>query len=316
MAVNSDKPHLWKSDVIESVHMYNKWFVEFAPAAFRSERANTIVQVEAAFRATGDLAVISGDVFTADPTVMQVLRMCTCPPIAQDRLVGLSGVRKNLVSSMEEKGRLPPNLPKDLKEASLAKVATTISLLLDKELFPWLEARRPATAGERDMAATIVADRLCGALANPIIRNAQERRQLSAIAGFLEARGYRLQALGRVPLVSMPPGTFTFRRDVLLGTGASVSLPMDAVVQPLGARYGQMPVLIEAKSAGDFTNTNKRRKEEAKKMSDLKSHFGNQANLVLFLCGYFDAGYLGYEAAEGIDWIWEHRIEDLDILLK
>jgi len=32
---------------------------------------------------------------------------------------------------------------------------------------------------------------------------------------------------------------------------------------------------------------------------------------VLFLCGYFDSGYLGYEAAEWIDWIWEHRIEDL-----
>jgi type II restriction enzyme len=22
-------------------------------------------------------------------------------------------------------------------------------------------------------------------------------------------------------------------------------------------------------------------------------------------------GYLGYEAAEGIDWVWEHRIDDL-----
>jgi hypothetical protein len=28
---------------------------------------------------------------------------------------------------------------------------------------------------------------------------------------------------------------------------------------------------------------------------------------ILFLCGYFDSGYLGYEAAEGIDWIWAHR---------
>ena len=35
---------------------------------------------------------------------------------------------------------------------------------------------------------------------------------------------------------------------------------------------------------------------------------------ILFLCGYFHSGYLGYEAAEGIDWIWEHRISDLDQL--
>ncbi len=32
---------------------------------------------------------------------------------------------------------------------------------------------------------------------------------------------------------------------------------------------------------------------------------------ILFLCGYFDSGYLGYEAAEGTDRIWEHRISDL-----
>lgn len=33
---------------------------------------------------------------------------------------------------------------------------------------------------------------------------------------------------------------------------------------------------------------------------------GNVAmRFILFLCGYFDSGYLGYEAAEGIDWVWE-----------
>ncbi|MGH2493098.1 MAG: XamI family restriction endonuclease [Ktedonobacteraceae bacterium] len=37
----------------------------------------------------------------------------------------------------------------------------------------------------------------------------------------------------------------------------------------------------------------------------------NAIRFVLFLCGYFDSGYLGYEAAEGIDWVWEHRINDL-----
>ena len=32
----------------------------------------------------------------------------------------------------------------------------------------------------------------------------------------------------------------------------------------------------------------------------------------LFLCGYFNCGYLGYEAAEGMDHrVWEHRINDL-----
>lgn len=70
-------------------------------------------------------------------------------------------------------------------------------------------------------------------------------------------------------------------------------------------------MLIEAKSAGDFTNVNKRRKEEAVKVSQLRHTYGGRIVFILFLCGYFDSGYLGYEAAEGIDWVWEHRIDDL-----
>ncbi|MDE0270395.1 MAG: XamI family restriction endonuclease, partial [Gammaproteobacteria bacterium] len=55
----------------------------------------------------------------------------------------------------------------------------------------------------------------------------------------------------------------------------------------------------------------KRRKEEATKMGQLRHTHGSDVRFNLFLCGYFDCGYLGYEAGEGIDWVWEHRIDDL-----
>ena len=71
-------------------------------------------------------------------------------------------------------------------------------------------------------------------------------------------------------------------------------------------------MLIEAKSAGDLANVNKRRKEEAVKVNQLRQTYGQKVRFILFLCGYFDSGYLGYEAAEGIDWVWEHRIDDLE----
>jgi type II restriction enzyme len=57
---------------------------------------------------------------------------------------------------------------------------------------------------------------------------------------------------------------------------------------------------------------NKRRKEEAQKMTQLRNTYGDCVNYGLFLNGYFDSGYLGYEAAEGIDWVWEHRIDDFE----
>jgi hypothetical protein len=91
-------------------------------------------------------------------------------------------------------------------------------------------------------------------------------------------------------------------------------VPVDVLIQPRNPRPNQMPIMVEAKSAGDFTNTNKRRKEEAKKISQLKATFGLDICYAVFLCGYFDSGYLGYEAADGIDWVWEHRIDDFEQL--
>lgn len=55
-----------------------------------------------------------------------------------------------------------------------------------------------------------------------------------------------------------------------------VNIPIDAVVNPKKARKGDLPVFFEAKSAGDFTNTNKRRKEEAVKMAQLRSSYGKK----------------------------------------
>lgn len=90
---------------------------------------------------------------------------------------------------------------------------------------------------------------------------------------------------------------------------ALVQSPIDAVVMPKDANPCDYPVFFEAKSAGDFANVNKRRKEEAVKIAQLRNTYGDSVSFNLFLCGYFDSGYLWYEAAEGIDWVWEHRID-------
>jgi len=180
------------------------------------------------------------------------------------------------------------------------------------DIFTWLAEDRSPRQQETYRAATIVADRLCGANANPIVRNAQERRQLDRIKAWLEARQFE-DVTGRIALKDMQVGTFAFRVNVpgLKEDRKTINIPVDAVVMPRKAKTGQLPVLIEAKSAGDFANTNKRRKEEATKIGQLRKMHGDAVKYVLFLCGYFDSGYLGYEAAEGFDWVWEHRMDDL-----
>jgi hypothetical protein len=311
MPVNSDKPNLWKDDIVRSVDLYNDWFIRFAPKAYRDTRVETTKQVETALQQTNNLANISPEVLRTHPTVLPMLRMATAPPIARDRLIGLSGVSPNLVRSMELDKRIPQRMSPSKLIEDLRKMGAVISKLADKDILVWLDGRRKASHQELHRAATIIADRLCGAVADPIIRNAQEHRQLAKIKEWLQRRGYS-PALAGSKLKDMKPGSFAIRLNVpiKLTSGTEIAVPVDIAIAPLHSKAGRLPLLIEAKSAGDFTNVNKRRKEEATKMSQLRASYGQSVRYVLFLCGYFDTGYLGYEAAEGIDWIWEHRIDD------
>jgi hypothetical protein len=315
MRVNLDKPQEWKNDIAQSVDMYNDWFMKFAPQAFRTTRIQTTKDVEAALHATDNLKNIQPAMLRKHPEILPTLRMSTCPPLAVDRLIGLAGASPSMIKRMEGEKSLPVRMSVAEVDLELGKIATIIEKMADPDIFVWLSRPELATEVEIHRAATIVADRLCGAVANPIIRNAQEKRQLAAIKAWLEARQYRQLPGGEgTRFDAMPPGTFSFRMNVpvkLEGGVQSVNIPVDAVIMPKKARAGVFPVFFEAKSAGDFTNTNKRRKEEAVKMAQLRSTYGNKVQFNLFLCGYFDSGYLGYEAAEGIDWVWEHRMDDL-----
>jgi len=315
MAVNLDKPHRWKEDTKASVDHYNQWFMRFAPQAFRETRIEVTAKVEQAIVNSNEMRNLSPDLLRSWPGILPTLRMSCCPPLAVDRLVGLAYTNKNLVESMEE-GKLAARMSSPELTRHLEGVVNVIRRLLDPDIFVWLPENRNPTRGERRRASTIVADRLTGAVANPIIRNAQEKRQLDKIAAYLTAKGYTKKPHpADVPLAQMKPGTFCFHYAVPTGTDAhKVNVSVDVLIQPKVPRHGRLPIMVEAKSAGDFTNTNKRRKEEAKKISQLKATFGDKTCYVVFLCGYFDSGYLGYEAADGIDWIWEHRMEDFSQL--
>ena len=290
--------------------------MEFAPKVFRKTRLGTAERVEQALKASKYLVDVSYELLKEHPEILPILRMSTCPPIARDRLVGLAGVSKTLVNSMEDSQnpRIPPRLSLERLNNDLKRICVIIEKMADPDIFVWLNSKDAATEVEISRAATIVADRLCGAWTDPIIRNAQEERQLHAIGNWLKSRDYR--HVEGIRFSDMDAGTYSFRTNIPVSISgdneaAQVNIPVDVVIMPIKSRKGDLPLLIEAKSAGDFTNVNKRRKEEAQKMVQLRNTYGDDVRFGLFLCGYFDSGYLGYEAAEGIDWVWEHRIDDL-----
>jgi hypothetical protein len=241
--------------------------------------------------------------------------MSCAPPIARDRLIGLAGVPAGLVRTMELAKKISSGIAEAKLDRELARMGELIRKLADVDILPWLQSNCSPSHEEVHRASTIIADRLCGAVSDPIIRNAQEARQLSCIKAWLEARGYtHIPAGGGAHFERLAAGTFSFRLNVptnLKSGIRKVNIPVDVAVMPKTVKKNKFPLLIEAKSAGDFTNVNKRRKEEAQKIALLQGTHGTKIRYILFLCGYFDSGYLGYEAAEGIDWAWEHRTDDL-----
>src|SRR5438093_2027348 len=130
MAVNRNNPDLWKADIARSVDMYNAWFIQFAPEAFRSTRMQTTQQVEDTLKATQNLTDVSPALLKADPEVLSTLRMSTCPPLAVDRLIGLAGVPKNLVNNMEE-GKLPARMRASVLDEELRKIGDIIERMAD-----------------------------------------------------------------------------------------------------------------------------------------------------------------------------------------
>jgi hypothetical protein len=137
--------------------------------------------------------------------------------------------------------------------------------MLDVDIFPWLERKSRPTEEERYRSSTIVADRLCGAVAEPIVRNAQEKRQLALLEKYLTDKGYKLKAhAAATPIVQMEPGTFCFRMNVLVkpskAEAKTVKIPIDAVIQPKKAKPPHLPILIEAKSAGTSAARKRRQK--------------------------------------------------------
>lgn len=211
MAVNSNRPERWKRDVAQSIDLYNDWFMRFAPEAYRTNRAGATELVLAALKQTAQLTQIDPALLIALPAILPVLRMATAPPIARDRLIGLAGVSPVLVRSMELLQRIPPKTGQEALAAELQKICHVIRTLVDKDIFPWVAVHGAPTEQEVYRAATVVADRLCNAATDPIIRNAQEQRQLALLKQWLESRGYE-QITGSAPLLSaMTPGKFAFR---------------------------------------------------------------------------------------------------------
>ena len=238
MAVNLNKPHRWKADIAESVRAYNRWFLASAPRAFREQREIANEQVSSAMAETYNLTRIDVATLKEHPEILSSLRMATAPPLARDRLGGLAGANKGLIQKMEKQGAIPPRMPPAELYQHLSRIGKVLTSLIDQDICPWIPEGRAPVRDEVRVSAIVIADRLCGVTANPVIRNAQEDRQLASVAEWLLRRGYRrIPSRNANDLASMPSGAFSFRMNVEgwidEGGVKTVKIPVDIVVKSL-----------------------------------------------------------------------------------
>jgi hypothetical protein len=307
LAINREKSaDEWRDDIDRSVTEYNDWYMREAPIMWVEARHRAVAEAAGAMEALDDFRDLSVETLTTNPRVLLIIRMAFSPRMARDRFVKFVGVKKSLVESMELRGTLPKRVKE--VETSLQRICDFAAPLCDPELFPWLADDREPTMDERKDALLVLGDRRAGAAYDAKLRNAQEARQKALMGGWLESHGLTRTKL---PAFEMSPGTFRFGQDVPIPLGGDPArkLPVDCVVAP--AKRGMPLACVEMKSAGDFTNVNKRRKEEAEKHDALAGAYGENVVFLLQLFGYFDFNYLNFEARAGIDWAWDHRLADL-----
>ena len=96
-SINKNRTEKWKADVQKSVMFYNDWFLNFAPKAYINARVKAIDKVESAFQKTECFNSLSVDMLKNTPEAITILRLSATPPLARDRLIGLSGVSGNLI---------------------------------------------------------------------------------------------------------------------------------------------------------------------------------------------------------------------------
>ena len=153
---------------------------------------------------------------------------------------------------------------------------------------------------------------------NPVearrVQQAQVQWHLGLIQSWLTERGYDRQDGSRFAgLTEVPAGAFASRVKASIQSGGSSHrdwVHIDVVVKPKQSASDSLPTIVLTALFGSFAESFRHRKTEVNRISKFRLAYGEDVPIVLALWGHVDAGYLGCQAAEGIDWVWAHRLSD------
>ena len=310
--MNSGSPERWEADRIRARDDMIFWLAENAESSqLRIDLENkSLLAIQLLEKNLSIRESIS-----TFPESLTVIRALTRRDIGTSQFATFTGFGESIIRRIE--GGV--NAPSEFIE----KATLILESELDYALVPWLQERRTATVEERNRSVYVSADRILRRTTSTALRYQHEPRQLEKLESFLIAQGLKKHDFTTLvdPLVDVIPGTYSFRVNVNGKTSEDLILKqnVDVLIKPFSYAADALPIFMEAKSMSDEVNPNKRQKEEAQKINNLIRMWGTKSTsdiiYLLLLGGTVPRRYLEVEAGSGIDWIWEHRVEDLKLLL-
>ena len=309
--MNAKSPEQWEKDRVIAKKEIISWLADAADA--------TDLRIAIEQKTSDTLRRIIGkrsikQVILDDSSSLTVLRSLTRRDIGTSQMATFLGVTTNNLESVEAGRKEPDHIADDAEEILMKELDQTISTWIVDGLTPSEE--------EFKRTLWIASDRILRRSTSTDLRYRHEPRQLEKLERFLQDEGYSPIESNSIkdPRKGMPKGTYAFRVGIEGRTSDGLALmqTVDALIKPFSVSENLLPIFLEAKSMTDEVNPNKRQKEEAQKVESARRRWqtdSERLNFILLIGGTVPKRYLQVEAGSDLDWIWEHRVEDLNLLL-
>ncbi len=285
-------PKLWSRDELKSARdtaeqRAARERLGEGPDAFAQMRTFVEAEIRDAMLATLDLTAIDEATLSKHPSLWQILRYFCGPPISEEDLWTLVGRKFK---------RTPPS--------AAAAVASTLVALLDRTRFPWVDAERPPTDSERELAIAGTAVLLAHERLKTNKRRATSTAQEDTVCSALTNAGWTFDAARTqiIDLDKLARGSFSRERKV---DGVKCDVPVRL-------RDGRL-LALECKVSNGPKNSWKRlAREIGGKAQQWTRQYGSRVVTGAVLSGVYDLSNLvAAQEEQRVYLFWEHDLRSL-----
>jgi len=310
--MNSRKSPTLEQDLADSKAMIMKWLPKVTKQ-IQSDLGDEKVGIISHVNWNSDLH----DVLYYQPEIIPILRALCIRHIGRLQFSDFAGLKSDSkLKRMENDGATVNFSPLEC-----VNMADVLMNELNPDWASWIFQGRKPTEDEIWLAKQIAGLRLADRELGTRVRYEHEPRQLSKLTLYLESLGYNhVDPRGISDPRKMTPGTYTTgcMLESMQENRELLNNPVDILIMPFTNSTTILPIFMEAKSMTDKANPNKRQKEEGKKIQNLARRWQRSHDdpfvYVLLVGGTIPPRYLETEENQGIDWIFEDRPEDLELL--